>query len=232
MTQVFMDRRDAGRQLAVRVAALALDHPFVLALPRGGVPVAAEVARVLRAPLDVLMVRKIGMPLRPELALAAVVDGQFGPGGQGDQAPELVIDRAMLQISGVDRRYVEQQARNEWDEIQRRRQLYRRGRPPPRLNGCSVVLVDDGVATGTTVRAALQVLRRTQLRRLVLAVPVGPVWTLEMLREEVDDLICVEPCSSFRAVGEHYEDFEQLSDEQVQDSLALVGHCLFDARAA
>ncbi|MGZ5277311.1 MAG: phosphoribosyltransferase [Caldimonas sp.] len=212
--QAFMDRVEAGRLLAQRVAALELVDPVVLALPRGGVPVAAEVARVLRAPLDLLMVRKIGAPGQRELAVAAVVDGD---------RPEIVIDEETLRWSGADRAYVEAEAKLELKEIERRRTLYLRGRAPVPLAGKSVVVVDDGIATGTTVRAALKALRRSKVARLVLAVPVAPADTVARLRGEVDDLVCLSQPAFFHAVGAHYNDFHQIEDDEVIALLDAAG---------
>jgi len=202
----FVDRVEAGQLLGQRVAALKLSSPVVLALPRGGVPVAAEVARALHAPLDLLMVRKIGAPDQRELAVAAVVDGDH---------PEVVIDEETLRMSGGDRHYVAAQAKQELKEIERRRARYLRGRAPVPLEGKSVVLVDDGIATGTTVRAALKALQRSGAARLVLAVPVAPAETVAELGVEVDDLVCLSQPEFFRAVGVHYSDFHQIEDDEV-----------------
>jgi putative phosphoribosyl transferase len=202
----FIDRSQAGRLLAREVAALRLADPVVLALPRGGVPVAAEVARQLNAPLDLLMVRKIGAPQQPELAVAAVVDGA---------RPEVVIDDDIAHWVGADRDYIDAQARRQLAEIERRRALYLRGHASVLLAGKSVVLVDDGIATGTTVRAALKALRRLAPARIVLAVPVAAPTSVLRLRDDVDDLICLSQPPSFRAVGLHYDDFHQVEDEEV-----------------
>jgi len=178
----------------------------VLALPRGGVPVAVHVARRLNARLDLLLVRKIGAPWQSELAVAAVVDG-----GQ----PEVVIDEETSAATGASRAYIDEQAGVEWREIERRSALYLRGRTPIEVKGATVIVVDDGIATGTTVRAALKALRRRGAARLVLAVPVAPHDTLTQLQREVDRVICLAEPYPFRAIGLHYEDFEQVSDEEV-----------------
>ena len=201
-----MDRVEAGRLLGRRLATLKLVDPVVLALPRGGVPVAVEVARALHAPLDLLMVRKIGAPGQRELAVAAVVDGDH---------PEIVVDEESLRLSGADRAYVDAEAVQELKEIERRRALYLRGRAPVPLAGKSVVLVDDGIATGTTVRAALKALQRSKAARLVLAVPVAPAHAVAQLRAEVDDLVCLLQPEFFHAVGAHYRDFHQIEDDEV-----------------
>jgi putative phosphoribosyl transferase len=177
----------------------------VLALPRGGVPVAAEVARALEAPLDLLPVRKIGAPHR-ELAVAAVVEGP---------QPGIVIDRETLDLTGTSEAYVERGAKEELREIARRRTAYLHDRPPLDVEGTTVIVVDDGIATGTTVRAALLALRRRGPRRLALAVPVAPPDVVEALRADVDDLVCLAQPPYFQAVGVHYADFHQVSDDEV-----------------
>lgn len=206
----FQDRREAGRRLAAALSHFAPTHPLVLALPRGGVPVAAEVARALGAPLDLLLVRKIGVPWNPELAVAALVDGD---------PPELVIDEAMRRLTGVSRDDIEMAATLARTEIERRRQLYVGARAPLTVQGSTVIVVDDGVATGATVRAALQALRRRAPARLVLAVPVAPPDTARALAAEVDELVCLAEPEPFEAVGRHYRDFHQVSDAEVLAAL-------------
>ena len=211
MRATFKNRDQAGRALAARLADEHLPGPIVvLALPRGGVPVAVPVSERLNAPLDLLLVRKIGAPWQSELAVAAVVDG-----GQ----PEIVIDEETSAATGASRAYIDAQAQIEWREIERRRALYLRGRTPLPVRGATVIVVDDGIATGTTVRAALKALRRRGAARLVLAVPVAPHDTLTQLRREVDSIICLAEPSPFRAIGLHYEEFNQLSDEEVMAAL-------------
>jgi len=212
--KAFTDRSEAGRALAARLAAMALVPPVVvLALPRGGVPVAAEVARVLGAPLDLLLVRKIGAPWQPELAVAAVVDGD---------PPDIVVDELTSRMSGVDRDYIDREAQRELQEIRRRRQVYLAGRTPVAVAGATVVVVDDGVATGTTVRAALKALRRRQPGRIVLAVPVAPRETLIELQREADEVVCLAQPEPFHAIGLHYADFHQVPDEEVLAALAAA----------
>jgi putative phosphoribosyl transferase len=213
MYEAFADRTAAGRELAKRMGALHLADPVVLALPRGGVPVAAEVATALHAPLDLLLVRKIGAPDQPELAVAAIAEGP-------DARP--VLDLATMELTGTTRAYVEREAQAELHEIARRRHLYLRERAPLPVAGRSVVVVDDGIATGTTVRAGLDALRRRGPARVVLAVPVAPPEALAALLSEVDDLICLAAPPHFRAVGLHYVDFHQVSDEEVVDILRRV----------
>ena len=213
--KAFTDRGEAGRALAARLAAMALVPPVVvLALPRGGVPVAAEVARVLGAPLDLLLVRKIGAPWQPELAVAAVVDGD---------PPDIVVDELTSRMSGVDRDYIDREAQRELQEIRRRRQVYLAGRTPVAVAGATVVVVDDGIATGTTVRAAMKALRRRRPARLVLAVPVAPADTVAALSQEADEVVCLAQPEPFHAIGLHYADFHQVPDDEVLaalDSLA------------
>ncbi len=218
MRALFADRRQAGEALAERLVALRdegrLAPPFVvLALPRGGVPVAAEVARRLAAPLDLILVRKIGAPWQQELAVAAVVDG----GGC-----ELVVDEAMCERTGASRAYLQERQAAEWQEIERRRRVYARGRPLPAVEACTAIVVDDGIATGTTMRAALQALRRRHPAHLVLAVPVAPHDTLMELSREADRVVCLAEPEPFRAVGMHYADFHQVDDDEVVASLAAA----------
>ena len=211
MTERFVNRTQAGQALVAPVRALGLSDPVVLALPRGGVPVALEVARALQAPLDLLLVRKIGAPGQPELAVAAVVDGA---------PPEVVVHEAARHLAGVNRAYIGREAERELTEIRRRRRIYLQGRPLIALAGRNVIVVDDGIATGTTVRAALQALRRQQPAQLVLAVPVAPPDTVRALRREVDHLVCLQVPEDFEAVGLHYDDFRQVCDDEVLALLA------------
>jgi putative phosphoribosyl transferase len=214
MNHRFADRAEAARALAARLLDEHLPGPLVvLALPRGGVPIGTEVARRLNAPLDLLLVRKIGAPWQPELAVAAVVDG-----GQ----PEIVIDEGIAAEVGADHAYIEREARREWQEIERRRAHYLAGRAPVPVAGATVIVVDDGIATGTTVRAALKALRRRGAAHLVLAVPVAPHDTLLALRREVERVICLAEPDPFRAIGLHYVDFHQVSDEEVMAALAAT----------
>ena len=210
----FADRREAGRMLARVLARKDLVEPAVLALPRGGVPVAAEIACRLEAPLDVVLVRKIGVPYQRELAAAAVVDG-------GDT--EIVTNDDVMVLAGLSRTDVERLARRELAEIERRREAYLQGRERVALEGRTLILVDDGIATGASVRAALVALRRRRPRALVLAVPVAPADTIASLRPEVDDVVCLRMPEPFVAIGLYYRDFHQLSDEDVMRALAPGG---------
>ncbi|WP_344570184.1 phosphoribosyltransferase [Streptomyces axinellae] len=204
----FRDRRHAGQELAARLtewaAATEVVDPLVLALPRGGVPVAVPVAQALRAPLDVLVVRKIGVPGRPESGIGAVA---------GDDPP--LFDQQSLTVLGLSEDRLADDVDRERAELRRREQLYRSGRPAPAVRGRTVILVDDGLATGVTARAALRHLRRQEPARLVLAVPVSDAGTANRLRAEADDLLCLQQPVGFRAVGEWYEDFAQVPDEDV-----------------
>lgn len=210
MSAIFANRRDAGRKLADALKPLGLLRPVILALPRGGVPVGYEVAKALRAPLDVMLVRKIGAPGHEEYGIGAVVDGS---------SPQIVIDREAAEAVGASTEYLEREVARELAEIERRRKLYRTG-PAIDLHDRTTVVVDDGIATGVTVRAALQALGQSGATRVVLAVPVAPEDVLPGLREQCDELICLERPDPFYAVGAHYADFTQTSDEEVEELLA------------
>src|SRR5512134_3178723 len=179
---MFADRMDAGRRLARALLHLKPHRPVVLALPRGGVPVGFEVARILEAALDLLLVRKIGVPGYPELALGAVLDGEH---------PHLVLNQELAELASVSHRYIAEQEAIKLKEIEDRRALYLRGRRRPSVARRTVIVVDDGVATGATMKAAINALRDMAVRRLVVAVPVAPPDTAEALREVVDELVCL-----------------------------------------
>lgn len=202
----FADRTEAGRSLAERVCELALVDPVVLALPRGGVPVALEVARRLKAPLDLMLVRKIGVPQQPELAAAAVVGGE---------QPELVVNDEVMDLAAVPRSYLEAEKARKLVEIEQRRQRYLGGKPPLSVEGRSTIVIDDGIATGASIRVALKALRRRNPASLILAVPVAPRESLDALRAEVDEIVCLMTPDPFMAIGLHYEDFHQLDDQEV-----------------
>ena len=202
----FVDRRDAGRQLAAKLSQMNFDQAVVLALPRGGVPVAAEVSSALRIPLDVLFVRKIGLPWQPELAVGAVVDGAH---------PQMVLNDYVLERVSVDEAYIIRERDRELAEIERRRELYCGGRAAIDVEGRTALVVDDGVATGTTVQAALAALRRSGASRLVLAVPVISPETAEDFRADGIEVVAVIEPENFMAVGQFYQDFHQLEDDEV-----------------
>jgi len=206
----FRDRREAGRLLAAKLTAYA-NRPdvIVLALPRGGVPVAYEVARALNAPLDIFLVRKLGVPGYEELAMGAIATGGIRVLNDqlvgGLRIPDYVVDEV---------------AASEQQELARRERLYRGDRPAPDVRGRTVILVDDGLATGATMLAAVKALRQQQPARIVVAVPTAAPETCEQLRAEVDDIICAITPEPFHAVGLWYEDFSQTTDEEVRDLLA------------
>lgn len=200
----FRDRREAGRRLAVRLEYLSDEHPVVLGLPRGGVPVAAEVARALGAPLDVIVVRKLGMPFQPELGFGAI-----GEGGV------CLLDRDLVErarLTGAEIAEVESEQNK---ELERRVRRYRGGRPLTPVDGRTVVIVDDGLATGGTASAAVHVARAMGARRIVLAVPVAPPETVRELEAEADEVVSLLTPDRFGAVGLWYEDFAQTSDDEV-----------------
>ena len=200
----FVDRGDAGRQLAERLSAYAGDSLMIFALPRGGVPVGAEIARSLEAPLEIIVSRKLGAPDQPEFGIGAVA-----PGGVR------VLNERAVKILGIQEDYVERITERESAEVERRLRLFRGDRPYPDLYGRTAILVDDGLATGVTARAAFHTLRLMQPEKLVLAVPVCAPQTAAPIRSEVDDLICVVAPTNLRAIGLWYENFEQVPDEEV-----------------
>ncbi len=202
----FTDRRDAGLKLADALEKMADRDPVVLALPRGGVPIGVEVARRLKAPLDLVMVRKIGVPWQPELAYGAVVDGD---------EPETVINRDIAAQVSVPEDYLEKETARQLDEIARRRALYLKDRARPGIAGRTAIIVDDGIATGATVRAALIGVRRAGPQGLVLAVPVAPGDTVAALRGDADEIVCLETPLMFGAISQFYRDFHQVSDDEV-----------------
>ena len=204
----FHNRHDAGRKLAERLLPLAAANPVVLALPRGGVPVAREVALALGAPLDILAVRKLGAPHNPEYGIGAVAE-------DGTR----VLDPEALAVLGIDGATLESIAAREVAELRRRVALYRDARPPIELSGRTVIVVDDGIATGVTDTAALRAARRREPERLVLAVPVCAPDSMSRLREYADDVVCLQAPPLFHGVGQWYRDFSQVSDEEVMAGL-------------
>ncbi len=207
----FTDRLQAGRQLAAALAKFKSDKPLIFALPRGGVPIAAEVAAALEAPIDLILVRKIGVPDQPELAMGAVVDGQ---------EPITVRNEDVILMAGIDDATFQSVRDHELAEIERRRKSYLGDRPHPAVSGRTVIVIDDGIATGATTRAALRAMRLRKPSKLVLAVPVAPTDSIEELRDEADDIVCLEDHRYFGAIGLYYSDFRQVSDEEVKEILA------------
>jgi putative phosphoribosyl transferase len=207
---LFADRSEAGRRLAERLLRLKDERPVILALPRGGVAVGFEVARLLHATLDLLLVRKIGAPFQPELAVGAVVDGG---------RPETVLNEEMVREFQISESYIAEESARELEEIERRRGLYLTGRRRAPVEGRTVIVVDDGIATGATMDAALHATRRAKPERLVLAAPVAPPDTIEPLRAQADEVVCLATPRLFDAIGAFYEDFRQLDD---QDVVALL----------
>jgi predicted phosphoribosyltransferase len=203
---LFQDRIDAGRKLARALMGYKARHPVVLALPRGGVPVAAEVAAALDAPLDLVLVRKIGVPSQPELAMGAVTDGE---------EPAIVRNTEIIGMCGVSTREFEVICSRELAEIERRRKRYLGDRARTEVTGQVVVIVDDGIATGATTLAAINAVRSRKPKELVLAVPVAPRDTIEKLRAAVDAIVCLDTPQEFGAIGCFYRDFGQVDDEEV-----------------
>jgi putative phosphoribosyl transferase len=206
---IFRDRREAGRELARRLQKYAgRQDLLVLGIPRGGVPVAFEVASALKAPLDIFVSRKLGVPGQEELAFGAVASG-------GTR----ILDNQIVNAVGLSELDIEHIAARENQELQRREQVFRDGRPPLDVEGKIVVLVDDGIATGASTRVAIAALRQMRPAEIVVAAPVVPLWTYERLRREADDVIGVHTPKSFFAIGEFYDDFSQATDEEVMELL-------------
>ena len=205
----FEDREDAGRRLAERLTRYSDERPVVFALPRGGVPVGFEISRSLGAPLDVVVSRKLGAPGQPEFGIGAVA-----PGGVR------VLNGNVVERLGIPDDYLEAVTRKELAEVERRLRHFRGDRPEPEVRDRTVILVDDGLATGVTARAAVEALRRLGPRRLILAAPVCAAQTAGLIGPEVDELVCLETPSDLGAIGFWYRDFSQTSDEEVIELLA------------
>lgn len=202
----FADRADAGQRLAKVLTRYHDRRPIVLALPRGGVVVGAEIARVLQAPLDVLFVRKLPAPDLPELGIGAVVDGPH---------PQRILNQHVIDSMKVSREYIETETQVQLSIIAERKRRYLGGRPPLDLEGHTLILTDDGIATGGTVRAGLKALDQVEALSKVLAVPVAPHQTLQALAGEADEVLCLLSPADFQSVGFYYADFEQVTDDEV-----------------
>ncbi len=216
---VFANRDEAGRILARRLTSYAHENVVVLGIPRGGVPVAKKVADALNAPLDVIVARKLGAPGQPELGIGAVVDGDH---------PRAIFNRDIIEQLGVSDEYLDAEIARQLKEVHRRETAYRGGREKISLAGKTVILVDDGIATGSSVRAALRGIRRQKPGKLVLAVPVAPPESIDALRRDADEIVCLETPEEFYAVGQFYRDFRQVSDAEVE---AILGKEPSAARA-
>jgi putative phosphoribosyl transferase len=204
----FEDRRDAGRRLAGKLSRFKGERTVVFALPRGGVPVGYEISRALEAPLDVFVSRKLGAPGQPEFGIGAVAAGGVR-----------VLNQDVVRRLGIPDDYVEQITAHETAEVGRRLRYFRGERPEPEVGGRTAILVDDGLATGVTARAAVQALRLRKPRRLVLAAPVCAAQTADLFKRAVDELVCLESPSDLGAIGFWYRNFEQTSDEEVVELL-------------
>lgn len=200
---MFQNRADAGHKLAKQLELYKEENLLILALPRGGVPIGYEVAKALQAPLDVFVVRKVGSPWNPEYGIGAVASGI------------LVLDKSALQELGITPYEIQDIIRREQEEVNRRQRLYRKNEVFPTLTDKTVILLDDGIATGVTIRTAIQAIKQLTPKKLVLAVPVGPKESIITLKQEVDDLICLEMSTNFFSVGSYYVQFPQVSDEEV-----------------
>jgi predicted phosphoribosyltransferase len=209
----FPDRRAAGQALARQLGHLAGPDTIILGLPRGGLPVADEVAQSLKAPLDIVLVRKIGTPMNPELALGAIA----GPEGQTQ-----VLNTELIGLFGIDAATIEAQAAPERAELARRRKLWGSGLQPGALRGKVVILVDDGIATGATMRAAIAAVRADHPQRIVVAAPVAAPDTLDLMSRLADEVVCLSAPAGFNAVGQHYASFPQLGDDDVRSILAAA----------
>ena len=204
----FRDRSEAGRVLAQQLTEYGRDDVIVLALPRGGIPVGYEVAKALGAPLEVFVARKLGVPGHPELAMGAIVSGGSA-----------VLDQGLVRRLGVTQAQLDQAVTDETRELERREQAYRGDHEPPELRGKTVILVDDGLATGATMRAAALAVRDQQPAKIVVAVPVAAEETCDQFRDVVDDVVCAVTPKPFYAVGMWYEDFDQTTDDEVRELL-------------
>ncbi|MGX8012358.1 phosphoribosyltransferase [Mesorhizobium sp. ORM8.1] len=210
---MFRDRQEAGQKLGASLELLQLRDPIVLALPRGGVPVAAEVAKALKAPLDLVIVRKVGAPGNPELAVAAIVDGD---------PPDVVLNREIVEAYALGDSALRVLIAQERPELERRRTAYRGKELPLSVASKTVVIVDDGAATGTTMKVAIRALKRRLPRKIIVALPVAPPEVVDELAQEADLTICLNQPARFRALSYYYGSFPQLTDSEVLDIMALA----------
>lgn len=207
--RIYEDRRDAGRALVPEVKGCELHEPIVLGLPRGGIPVAYEIAVAIDAPLDVLVVRKLGVPFQPELALGAIASGHV----------RVLNEQLLEELPSIDESVIEDIVARETEELERRENLYRGDRPYPELRDREVILVDDGIATGATMRAAVEALRSRDLAKLMIAVPNASAQALQLLADTVDQIICLDVPRPYFAVGNYYRHFGQTTDDEVRKLL-------------
>ncbi|MBZ9846887.1 phosphoribosyltransferase [Mesorhizobium sp. CA14] len=217
---MFRDRQDAGQKLGASLVRLQLQDPIVLALPRGGVPIAAEVAKALQAPMDLIIVRKVGAPGNPELAVAAIVDGD---------PPDVVLNREIVEAYALDDSALRSLIPQERPELERRRAIFRGKDLPLSVSGKTVIVVDDGAATGTTMKVAIRALKRRSSRKIIVALPVAPPEIVEELAQEADLTICLSQPARFRALSYYYASFPQLSDSEALD---MMTHVRGDRRTA
>jgi len=205
---IFKDRVDAGKILAEKLSKYAAEKPLVLGLPRGGVPVAFEVAKALKAPLDVYIVRKLGVPGHEELAMGAIATGDVR-----------VLNESVIGPLQISKEAIETETKKEKEELKRRERVYRSGRAPLVVANRTVLLIDDGIATGSTIKAAIAALKKQKAAKIIVGVPVAPSSTIEELKKEVDDLVCVSTPDFFIAISVWYDEFPQTTDEQVRELL-------------
>jgi putative phosphoribosyl transferase len=208
---MFRDRIEVGKLLARRISALKVSNPIVLAIPRGGVPVAKEIALALHVPLDLVITRKIGAPGQPEFAIGAVT-----------QDGNAIVDEETVNMFGISREYIQEERTRQMHEIQERMRKYRGSKPYPNLEGKTVVIVDDGIATGNTMIAAIESLRRQKPSSIIIATGVAPKETVAKLSKVADRVICLDSPEPFYAIGQFYENFDQVEDEEVVQTLSEV----------
>jgi putative phosphoribosyl transferase len=205
---IFKDRVDAGKILANKLSKYAAQNPLVLGLPRGGVPVAFEVAKALKAPMDVYIVRKLGVRGHEELAMGAIATGDVR-----------VLNESVIGPLQISKEAIETETEKEKEELKRRERVYRSGRAPLNVANRTILLIDDGIATGSTIKAAIAALKKQKAAKIVVGVPVAPSSTIEELKKEVDDLVCVSAPDFFIAISVWYDEFPQTTDEQVRELL-------------